>query len=288
MPHTEQPTYEYWLANLYVPIAGADGEGEGGGDGGDGGDAGEGGSVPWDLSDVPEALQPALTEQLKKVEGGITKRFQDHAAYRQQWEPFEQIDGFSDLSPDQVSELVGFAQLAQNDEQFGQWLMNEAQARGLLGDDGEGEGEPDGEFLDGGDPEQLEELIANALDERLGPLEAGFEQQSQMQREAQAGQEVQDALGALHEEHGEFDDQIVCQLAIGYAEDGAGVDAINKAFADYRNLVGQAESGIFKSKTNAPATAETGGKPDSAAKPITSLDEAREAALAMVRQTQET
>lgn len=286
MPHDEQPTYEQWL-ETYTPMmgaetppaAGGEGDGDGGGD--------DGGSVPWDLSDVPEALQPALTEQLKKVEGGITKRFQDHAQYRSQWEPYESIEGFSDLSPDQVSELVGFAQLAQDDDQFGEWLMGEAQARGLLGDDG-GDGGSDDDLLDDGGPDQIKELIASALDERLGPLEAGFEQQSQMQREQAAGQEVQDSLSALHEEHGEFDDQIVCQLAIGYAEDGAGADAINKAFADYQNIVGQAEGGIFKSKANSPASAETGGKPDSAAKPITSLDEAREAALAMVRQTQQT
>jgi hypothetical protein len=50
---------------------------------------GQGGGLGlYDLTTVPEHLRPVVEPLLKKVEANVTQRFQEHADFRKQWEPF--------------------------------------------------------------------------------------------------------------------------------------------------------------------------------------------------------
>jgi hypothetical protein len=103
-----------------APAAAGDGGAGGAGDGGDGAS----GPIPWDLSSVSEELRPHVEAALKGVEGGVTKRFQEHADFRKQWEPYAGVEGLSEISPEDMARLVAFHQTASDEQQFEQWLRN--------------------------------------------------------------------------------------------------------------------------------------------------------------------
>src|SRR5690349_17553500 len=89
-----QPTPEEFAAwrQSHPPIMGADdgtvpaeapaGEGQG--------DEVNGGGL-YDLASAPDDLRPFLEAELKKIEGNVSKRFQDHSQYRDQWSPYEEL-----------------------------------------------------------------------------------------------------------------------------------------------------------------------------------------------------
>jgi hypothetical protein len=139
---------------------------------------------------------------------------------------------------------------------------------------------------DGGgmDMGALEDMIGRALDQRLGPIEQTFQQQQEAQSLAQAEQYITSQLDTLQEQHGEFDRDAVCQLALAYD----GPEAVEKGFADYQRLIGQAEKGVLSGKLQQPPPPEQGGRPGTQAKSITDFGEASQAAREMLRRAQQT
>lgn len=240
----------------------------------------------YDLSSIPEQLRPAVEPAFKQWEANVTKKFQDHAEYRKGWEPYEQL-GVNNVDPEQLEQLLAFNELAADPEQFDEWLYNAAQERGLLDamqNEESSESDPYGGLFGDEPSEGLnEEKIQQMIAEQLGPLQEQAQAQQQQAALQEATDLIQSELDALHKEHGDFPDEIVCQLAMGYD----GPEGIKQAFKDYQTIVAQAERGVVESKLAEPSVPERGGAADTSAPEIKSWDDAREAALTRLRQSQQ-
>lgn len=239
---------------------------------GQGGD-GENGLGLYDLSAAPDELRPLLEAELKKVEGNVTRKFQEHAEYRKRFEPLEQIP------PDELTGLMEFRQLASDPEQFADWWTQVGESMGLLEPDGEDAIEGEEEGTDGLVQSITEQVMA-ALDQRLGPLEQRYVSQEQETRMQQATQQVESELSELQQQHGDFDQDAVCQLALAHE----GPDAIRKGFEDYQRIIGNTERGMVEQKLAGPAGGgEAGGRPDTHPEPVTSFGDASRLALERLR-----
>jgi hypothetical protein len=233
-----------------------------------------------DLSNVPEGVRQAVLPLLKEYEGNATRKFQEAAEYRKQWEPFEQL-GINQIDPEEMADLLAFRELASDPDQFAEWYQQVGEQL-ELGGGPQYDQQPSEEG--GMDMGALEDMIGRALDQRLGPIEQTFQQQQEAQNLAQAESYITSQLDGLQEQHGEFDRDAVCQLALAYD----GPEAVEKGFADYQRLIGQAEKGVLSGKLQQPPPPEQGGRPGTQAKSITDFGEASQAAREMLRRAQQT
>lgn len=236
-------------------------------------DSGQGeGLGLYDLSAAPEELRPFIEQEMKKVEANVTRKFQEAADFRKQWEPLAGVEGLTDLDPEELTQLLDFhSQVLSDPEAFENWYRAVGEHFGFA-PQGEQEDGEDGE--DGADP-QLEaaiERVIQTVDERLKPFEQQQTQQQQEQAIFAAQEEIRGELDALKEQNGEFNEDLVCQLALAY--EGA-PDAIQKAFADYQRFQGTTESAVFDGKDDAPGPAVSGGSPATQVEPITDFATAK-------------
>src|SRR5215216_3395957 len=75
----------------------------------------------YDLSGAPEELRPFLEQELKKYDGNVTKKFQEHADFRKRFEPYQDLD-FGDVPADELGELLQLRQVFQDPQQTQEWL----------------------------------------------------------------------------------------------------------------------------------------------------------------------
>lgn len=230
-----------------------------------------------DLSAVPEDVRDIVTPLLKQFEGNVTRKFQEAAEFRKTWEPFQEL-GVHQVDPDELRELLAFRELAQDPDQFKAWYEAVGQEMGLHQQAAQPEAPAPG------DPAALESTLAKLLDQRLGPIEQAYQSQQEQARLQHAESFVNSKLDELKAEHGEFDADAVCQLALAYE----GNDAIDRGFADYQRLVGQVEKNVFESKLQQPDSPAQGGRPATQQKPITDFAEAKKAALGLMQQAMST
>jgi hypothetical protein len=234
----------------------------------------------FDLDSVPEELRPYVEDVLKQVQGNVTQRFQEHADFRKQWEPYSQIEGLSDVPAEDLQQLLEFHRLAQDPEQFGDWVGEWLQAyrehapeqfnaladkldqAGLF----DGEGDPDeGEEPEGGD--DLRSILNEALDQRLGPIEQFIESQQDQSEIGQIEQALvaeADEVKAQHREQfgEELDDEAVEAIGkLSHAYDEA-QGSIKSAYQDYLRLTGKAQGDLVDEKLGQPAAAVAGGQAD--------------------------
>lgn len=266
-----------------APAAGADaGAGEGEGQGG--------GLGLYDLTTVPEHLRPVVEPLLKKVEGNVTQRFQEHADFRKQWEPFQEVEGLTELQPDALKELVEFHRdVLSNADAFKDWWTQLGTEAGWMpdasaGDDGQGD-----EFGDEVPPavSQLQEAV-ESLSAQVQSLVDGHQQTEQTQRTEAAKQAINTELEQLAgEELGEgqkFDDETrdaILTFALRYPQDA---DAIKKGYADLQKLSGKSQVELVKDKLEQPSGGTTpAGPPDTSPGQVTSFAEAKR--LARERRT---
>lgn len=228
-----------------------------------------------DLTALPEDVRDIVTPLLKQMEGNITKKFTEAAEYRKQWEPYQEL-GLNDVEPDDLKDLLAFREIAGDEDRFKEWLTAVSQELGL-----NSEQSPQGDPSEGGD---LQQTIAQALDQRLSPIEKAFQASQEAQALAQAESLIDSKLKALKGEHGDFDDDTVCQLALAYE----GEDAIERGYADYERLVGVVEKNFLDGKLRQPETPEQGGRPATQAQEITSFEDAKVAAKAAFQRAMQT
>lgn len=257
----------------------------GGQAGGEGGQGGQGDSASvdglYDLSSVPEELREYVENVAKQIQGNVTRRFQEHADFRRTWEPLSQVDGLTDVPPDELSELVQFRQIASDPATFDDWLVQVASAMaeadpdrfqsvfgqlgeqtGLFGEEGGEGGEP------GGDMESLREMFAEMLDERLGPIEQHVNTSSQEARVAAAREQIQTELADVQKKHkDQFGEDLdedainhIRQLALSYPPE----NAIREAYGQHLKITGQAKGELVDDKLNQPKPGVNGGRADTA------------------------
>jgi hypothetical protein len=249
---------------------------EGGGQ--DGGQQG-GGHPSWDVDRYPADLRDFATEVLRDHDGDVTKRFQQHAEYRKQWEPFEKINGLRDVDPEDLQGLLQFHQqistpegqqafmdnmLSQVEED--QWAQI-GQENGWLDDEDQGDGYDDEDQGNEGMLSKIQEL----LDQRLGPVEEWTQQQEQRQAEQEIDQTIDKELADLHEQYGEFDDDTVQALALLYD----GEDALQQGLAKFFEIQGDSQQDLIGRKTNQPDLALSGGQADTEPEAFTGLRDPR-------------
>ncbi|MGH3881526.1 MAG: hypothetical protein ACRDSK_31255 [Actinophytocola sp.] len=244
----------------------------------------------YDLSTAPEALRPHLQEELRKINAGVGRRFQEHAEFRQRFEPLEGIEGLADTPAEDLEDLLsirGFIAEASdeqnpNSEKLEEWWDKLGEHFGFFGDDGGGS-EPGG-LPEGDDPPAWAQQLMQENQELRERLEQG----ERSTAEQQAEQQVQAEMQQLAEQHSLDEDaqNAIYQLAYAY---GGADDALQKGLADYFRISGKAESGLLENgngrPTPGPTTPGNGQAADpNGDKPLRFGDPAlKQAAMARVR-----
>lgn len=236
-----------------------------------------------DLDSVAPEIREPLGEYIKKVQGGVDGRFREAAEYKKGWAPYEEL-GVRDVPPETLQELLSFAQLANDPEQFNSWLTNVATERGLLG----GAGDDDELGLGEDDSSKVEERLIEKVSELLNPIQERFDQQDQQKMIDEATAEIDSAFSSLLEEHKNLPDNArdtVEALAYRYSDEPglSAKEVIEKGFADYQQLIGQAEKGLFAKKDGQPQTPEGPGAASMQDEKITSFGDPRLKAQALER-----
>jgi hypothetical protein len=268
-----------------APAAAGDGGAGGAGDGGDGGS----GPIPWDLSSVSEELRPHVEAALKGVEGGVTKRFQEHADFRKQWEPYAGVEGLSEISPEDMARLVAFHQTASDEQQFEQWLRAVAQEFGITGEQPQTPAPGDGEPPDTNAAlQKMFDDFTGKLEERFAPIEQFMGTSEASQREQAVRAEIDSAIADIVGDGEAWPDdkrESVLQLAHAYPSEMPLEETIQKAHQDYLRIRGEAQSELVDPKQGGPGPTVNGGRPDTAPQEFEGLDDPKlkQAALTRMR-----
>lgn len=242
-------------------------------------DQGLQGGMPWDLNDVPEELRGYVADQLKRIEGGVTQRFQEAAEFRRQMEPFSplaEIEGLSEVPPEDLAGLVEFHQMAQDPEAFEQWWEQIGNELGLFDGD---EGGAEGAEGNGDQPPAW----AQGLVERLDALEGGLNERTQTDAERDALAEIESEMAQVRKDNADLpwdneeaavEDRIL-QLAMSYGDDP---EAITKGLADYRAITGAGQAALVEAAEHGPQPALAGGNGNTAPEEVKGFDDAKAAA----------
>lgn len=235
-----------------------EGEGQGGGEA-------TGGS-PWEsyLTRFPEEVRDDAASAFREMEANATKRFQEHADYRKQWEPYESL-GLNQRSAEDVAWDLQVAQAArENPQALREWL--DAQY-GPVDPQQPVQPAPD-EFAFQDPNAQFEQLLKQHLTPLQQKLETYDQRWAQQEEQAAiaAGQQVIDQqINALKKEHGTEFTSRVEQLVLSRAQSEYLNDpqnAISRAWGDVQALMNEISKQTLQSKVDAPSPAETGGVPD--------------------------
>jgi hypothetical protein len=241
---------------------------------GQGGDPEATGTGLYDLASAPEEYRPFIEAELKKIEGNVTRKFQEHAAERKQWESLADLN-LHDVPREDLEGLLQLNELAKDEEAFDNWLREVAQARGIL------DGEPVDDDDEDDDDLDIGSIIEQRLQEALAPLHeqlAGQQREQAVSQESQAiEQELDGLLTAQQLELGEEDRQTVYALAAPFADDDPD-GAIQKGLEAFLRIRGGAQRELVQSKAQQPSGAMEGGTPASKPEEIRSFDAAKKAA----------
>jgi hypothetical protein len=242
--------------------------------------AAEAGSGLYDLSSVPEHLRPTVEPILKGFDANVTRKFQEHSEFRKGYEPYEQL-GIRDVDPDELRDLLEFRQIAQDPDKFRAWYQEIGPH--VLGEDGDDDldgAEDLGQGDGGGQSPDVSSLVEKAVQQALQPFMAERQQAEHEKAVQQELQAISAEMDALEQQHGKFNRDRVSQLALSYGDDPK---SIEKAFADYQDLINEAKRGFVEGRLEQPVTPNQGGAPASQVQPPTSFADAREAALGYLR-----
>ena len=232
------------------------------------------GNLPWDLSAHPEELRPMLAAELKKIEGGVTQKLQEAAELRKQYEPLSGVEGLSEVPAEEIQELLAFRETIQDPAAFEEWWHAVGEELGFFqGDEATDE--------TGGVEEESVPAWAQSLIDDVQALKGTTQQAEASAREQQALQAIEQQLEALKEQHGDFDEDAVCSLAMAYEDDPE--NAIAKGFADYQRITGKAQSDLVDGAAGQPGPAVSGGSADTAPPAVSWRDGQDPKALAKAR-----
>ncbi len=261
--------------------------------GGDQGDTAATDSGLYDLDSVAPEVREQLVPHLKAIEGNATKKFQEAAEYRKQWQPYEEL-GLTDIQPEQLQGLLEFAKNANDPEWFSKWWTDAGKELGLHPDDTGSDdlGLEDAEDLS---PEKIQELVAEAVSEKLSPIEQTLQEQEQARKVEAANEEIDAALSKIESDNAQLFggdaeqkqkvQEAINRLAYSYADDSSlsVEEMIHKGFDDYKSLIGQGEKGLFDKKVEQPQTPEGPGATSTSPEKIASFDDPRLMAQAKER-----
>lgn len=234
---------------------------------------------------VPNEYRQHLDPIIKQMQSNIGKKFEEHANYRKQFEPYEQL-GITEVEPETLGDLLQLLEVMNNEEQFKEWYDAVGQQYGWNSqDDAEYEDDDfDVEDEESFNPEMLQNLINQTVEQAIAPYQQVLQEQEQQTQLQNADAEIGKQLDALREEHGDFDQEAeayICKLALAHGDDP---EALQKGFQDYQQLVGKGESELFDATNNAPSRPEGEGVANTSVKSPTTMKEAEALALERLEQ----
>jgi hypothetical protein len=206
------------------------------------------------LNRVPEEHRQTVEPIFREWDGNVTRRFQEAAGYRRQWEPYEQA-GLNQWRPDDLAALVEFSRQYEDPGFRRTWVEQQARELGLLQ-------EPD----PGLDEEFIDPSVQQLLDQRMTPLQQELEdlrQWRQQQEQSQSQRQIADTLEsqyrALTDEHGDIDRDVL----EGFAQKHIGDDpmtAMQRGFEAMQKYRGAIEQQLMRGKLNQPGAPNAFGR----------------------------
>lgn len=236
------------------------------------------------LNRIPEEVRGHVEPIFKEWDSNVTRRFQEHAEFRKQFEPYQPL-GLTELSPDEVAWALQFRQAAvSNPHAIRDWYQEYGQQHGLIETAPSSPAQPDPYAVEFEDP-----TIA-ALKQQLTPLQQQIEQmnawrqqQEEQARVTEARNYVETQMSELEVKHPEeFNRRAVEGLVAQYIDTDP-AHAVPRAFADWQHIRSQIEKDTLQDKVNQPPPAESGGIANGAAEPIRTLADANRIALEQIR-----
>jgi hypothetical protein len=229
----------------------------------------------YDLASAPEEYRPFLEAELKKMEGNATRKFQEAAEFRKQWEPYAELN-LQDVPPEELQGLLQLRELANDEQAFDAWLTDVAKARGILdGEPAEEEDDDDDDDLD------LAELVSKQVQEALAPVMQQLQSQQQEQLVSSESQAVEQELNELLEAQGlqlEDDDRQAIFALAAQVPDEEIDTAVQKGLQAFLRIRGGAQRDLVQSKATQPSGAMEGSTPNTKPDEIKSFDAAKKAA----------
>lgn len=255
----------------------------------------EPGGAPFQeyLDRIPEEHRELVEPVFRDWDSATTRKFQEHATYRDQWTPFE-THGLHEYNPEGLAYLARMFEGIQTPEDYVEWLKDQAAQAGLLG--GPTTPAPGATPEGGADP-----TIAQAVEAALAPMRQTLdqltgwqEQQDQWRQERdlaayqeQVQGEFESALAELQDRHGEMSDETIATLD-RFTDRYAGMElspreVVDRAWKDYQAFVAQIEQGVFGTKLAQPAVPATSGTPAAPTDGPQTMEEAHAVARAHLR-----
>lgn len=217
---------------------------------------------PYDsyLQTVPEGAREAAETWFRDTSKGLDAKLQEAAQFRQQWEPYQNVELLRSYEPEPLNELLAWhQQVTASPEAFKEWLQNAAREEGLTPAEEQQIAEEamlDTEIT----PERIEQLIAEKAAERIAPLE---ERLQNWEIEKAVDAEDQSIRSEFDRLQSENDVQLTNEqkadiIDLGINHEGQG-SWIEHGFNRYRSMTSEAQKAFVEEKSNQPAAALTGG-----------------------------
>ncbi len=264
--------------------------GETGGESGDATPATNG--TPWDgyLANVSEPVRPVALEALKYAEGLTTPKFQEHAKFRkeaeqfkEQWSPYAEL-GITDWDPDGLRQGLQILEQIESKEAGPAIVRRLAEHHGLqIADPDEFDEFDDGD--DAGTAPDVEQLLAEKLSERLGPIEQRFQQQDAERAQQQAAEQVASEVKAIEQEIERDltpdEQQAIGAIAAGFV--GQEDQPIAKAWELLKTFTSNSQKQLLEMKRKEPGQAEIAGSSPAQVGVSTDMADAKNEVLAALR-----
>lgn len=235
------------------------------------------GNTPYGeyLDKLPEDIRGDVEPVFKEWDSNVTKRFQEAADYRKQWEPLEDLN-LGAVPRDELESLLQLRELAANDpEQFDAWVRETAQERGLLGNE-------DPYSNDEFDPFAPEEDKLEPVMSELQQMKERFEAMENEKRVAEAMQMVESQMQEQAEKHPDVPQELAEQFLSMYAD----VDpdnAVQLAYEAAEKWTVQIQQQMMEQKLGQPEAAEQGSTPDASPEAVKSFKDAQAQVLARLK-----
>lgn len=242
------------------------------------GGQGEGqGNAPYAeyLDRLPEEIRGEVEPVFKEWDSNTTKKFQEAADFRKQWEPFQDL-GLSDVPREEVSNLLALRELAaENPEGFDSWLRETAQERGLF----DQTQEQDPSAIDESDPFQDQ---LNPIMSELEQLKDWKESQEYETRVSEAMKVVESQVEEASQKHPDVPKDLAEQFLASYAETDP-QNAVTLAYEAASKWMAQIQQNMVSDKLGQPEGAVSGSQADSTPQEIRTFAEASQQALARLK-----
>lgn len=248
------------------------------------GQGGQSGDAPYAeyLNRIPEDVRSDVEPVFRDWDSNTTRRFQESADYKRQWEPFEDL-GVNKREPAEVEWAMQFVDALQNPNAIRDWYSEYAKQNGLSAAQ---QDQLEEEYTD----PSVKAMIEQTMQSQLGPVASQLAEiaqwrdaQERQAREEQAMSRIQSEMNDLKAKHPDvFNEQMVEKLLPQYI-DSDPEHAVSRAFADWQAMQSQIQTAWTDGKVNQPPAAMSGGSADGSPEPITSLRQAADAAMAQLR-----